>query len=229
MSIQKINHQFKTIKMNRFKIKNQIKIFHILSLAFIMLLAGCKDSEPEIKVEKVTIKGYGPNSRSGYDLRIRSIQLEAIIEPENASNQSVTWTSSDDRIASVNNDGMVYFESVGNVTIYANCRGVQGVANLMIFTQDLAAPENFTITNIGTSEKPELRISWDYMAGINYYEVYKTYQVESGGFTTKKIETEDTFIVDSDISLGKTYKYNARAFINEFEFSKYTKTIEINL
>lgn len=215
--------------MNRVKLKHKSLVFILFSFASIVLFTGCKEDEPEIKVEKVTIKGYGPNSRSGYNLRLRILHLEAIVTPEDATNRTITWSSSDDKIAEVDIDGTVYFQSVGNVTIYATCGGVQGVANLKIFTQDLAAPSGFTIINIGTYDEPKLKISWDYMSSANYYQVYKTYQVESGGFTTKTFKTEDTYMIDSDISLGKTYKYYVCAYINEFEFSKYTDQKEINL
>ena len=215
--------------MNIMKFKGKSLIFMLFSFTYIVLFTGCKEDEPEIMVEKVTIKGYGANFRIGYNLHMRMLHLEAIVTPEDATNQTITWSSSDDKIAEVDFDGTVYFQSVGNVTIYATCGGVQGVANLEIFTQDLAAPSGFTITNIGTYDEPKLKISWDYMFSANYYKVYKTYQVESGGSTTKTFKTEDTYMIDSDISLGKTYTYYVCAFINEFEFSKYTDRKEINL
>lgn len=52
-------------------------------------------------------------------LENRTLQLRAIVYPENAMNKEVRWTSSNTSIARVNNNGLVTFSSPGEVTIIA--------------------------------------------------------------------------------------------------------------
>jgi hypothetical protein len=48
-----------------------------------------------------------------------TVQLEATVLPDDASNSDITWTSSDDSIASVSSDGLVEALSSGEVTVTA--------------------------------------------------------------------------------------------------------------
>lgn len=50
-----------------------------------------------------------------------TVQLAAVVMPENTSDKAVTWTSSDDAIATVNADGVVTAIAAGTVTITATC------------------------------------------------------------------------------------------------------------
>ena len=54
----------------------------------------------------------------------QSTQLSAIILPENASDKSVTWSSSNSSIATVNSDGLVKAVGIGSATI--KCRANDG-------------------------------------------------------------------------------------------------------
>jgi len=53
------------------------------------------------------------------NLGAKSIQLRAIVYPENATNKEVKWTSSNTSIAKVNENGLVTLVSPGEVTIIA--------------------------------------------------------------------------------------------------------------
>lgn len=48
-----------------------------------------------------------------------AFQLEATITPDNANNKNVTWSSSDETVASVNKNGLVTAKSIGTTTITA--------------------------------------------------------------------------------------------------------------
>ncbi len=65
-----------------------------------------------ISLDKTTATGY-TNSQGG------AIMLDPIIEPGDASDQTVEWTSSDEDIATVSSIGLVTFLSNGEVTITA--------------------------------------------------------------------------------------------------------------
>ena len=62
-----------------------------------------------------------------------TIQLYAIVTPDNASDKTVTWTSSNSEIATVNESGLVSAVSVGDVTITAtNSAGQKASINLTV-------------------------------------------------------------------------------------------------
>ena len=46
-----------------------------------------------------------------------TVQLTATVKPNNASNQSITWSSDDDTIASVSDTGLITAKTAGTVTI----------------------------------------------------------------------------------------------------------------
>ena len=53
------------------------------------------------------------------NLAAKTIQLRAMVYPENALNKNVSWTSSNTQIARVNENGLVTFVKPGEVTIIA--------------------------------------------------------------------------------------------------------------
>ena len=48
-----------------------------------------------------------------------TLQLSAIVQPENAIDKSITWVSSDDKIATVSETGLITGVAEGDVTISA--------------------------------------------------------------------------------------------------------------
>ena len=73
-----------------------------------------------IAVSGISISNKPSNNRLGVG---ESVKLKATVTPSNATNQSVTWSSSNTGIATVGSDGTVTGKSAGNVTITAKCDG----------------------------------------------------------------------------------------------------------
>lgn len=80
-----------------------------------------------IDVETVTISPQNNNLKIG-DTR----QLNIEIEPDNATNQEVNWTSDDESVATVDGDGLVTAEGVGSATITATVDGVSDTATVNV-------------------------------------------------------------------------------------------------
>lgn len=80
-----------------------------------------------IDVETVTISPQNNNLKIG-DTR----QLNIEIEPDNATNQEVNWTSDDESVATVDRDGLVTAEGVGSATITATVDGVSDTATVNV-------------------------------------------------------------------------------------------------
>ena len=94
------------------------KLFYTIALLFAasIIFTSCgSDDEVTTPVTGVTLTGCDPDAPLYVgDTR----QLRAVIEPTNATNTAVTWTSSNNSVATVEN-GLVTARSVGNVTITA--------------------------------------------------------------------------------------------------------------
>ena len=74
-----------------------------------------------------------------------TLQLAAVVLPEDTTDQIVVWTSSDDAIAVVDETGLVTGVAAGNVTITAACGAVMG-------TYDLEVQEN--VEQVQTRDEP---------------------------------------------------------------------------
>lgn len=73
--------------------------------------------KPVINVTSLTLTGENQVEVG------KTIQLTATVRPNNATDKTVTWSSSNNQIATVNN-GVVKGEKEGTVTITARCNGV---------------------------------------------------------------------------------------------------------
>ena len=75
-----------------------------------------------IQVSKITITGYAKE----YMLPNETVKLDATVEPDNAADKSVIWTSSDETIATVDQNGNVNALKQGEVTIRVAANDASG-------------------------------------------------------------------------------------------------------
>lgn len=73
------------------------------------------------------VKSIGLNRTSARIYEGNTLQLKATVSPSNATIKSVTWNSSNDKIAYVDSKGMVYAVGVGKCTITAYAKDNSGV------------------------------------------------------------------------------------------------------
>jgi hypothetical protein len=74
-----------------------------------------------IQVSKISLAGEQTVSAG------KSILLEATVSPDNATDKTLTWSSSDESIATVSQDGKVTGKAMGTVTITATAKDGSGV------------------------------------------------------------------------------------------------------
>ena len=81
--------------------------------------AGDKTATCEVTVKPVLVSGITLDKTNVELLEGETITLKATVEPSNATDKTVTWSTSDASIATVDNNGVVKAIKVGKVTITA--------------------------------------------------------------------------------------------------------------
>lgn len=77
-----------------------------------------------------------------------SFELISIITPDNATNQSIVWNSSDNKVATVNENGLVTAVGEGTATITATTAdgGFTATCKVTVSASTLPIPQNHTVT-----------------------------------------------------------------------------------
>lgn len=80
----------------------------------------CRVTVSPVTVSEITLNETTLNLEKG-----EKFQLTATISPDDADSRTITWSSSDEYIATVTQDGLVKAEAVGTATITAECSGAE--------------------------------------------------------------------------------------------------------
>lgn len=89
--------------------------------------ATCTVTVSNIEVESVTL------NITEYTMKVdESLQLEATVSPDNATDRTVTWTSSDNAVATVDKTGKVMAMAPGEVTITAAAGTVSATCRITV-------------------------------------------------------------------------------------------------
>ena len=120
----------KISNMQRCKSYIQLTSQIITILLFIVMCCACSeesDLEPTlIEVTSITLSQTSVTLSSG-----ESVSLTATITPENATNKTITWSSSNTSVATVSN-GKVTAIAVGKATIKAEIGNVQAECSVTV-------------------------------------------------------------------------------------------------
>lgn len=132
----------------------------IIIMLGVMLLASCESSKNEyVPVEQIQL------NQTTLDLMTDdTFQLEAKILPENATDQSIKWVSSDNRLATVDQNGLVTSLMGGTCTIMA--KSPEGITSTCTITSTqryipieeiIVTPSEQTL-HVGYAFKVEVKI-----------------------------------------------------------------------
>ena len=93
--------------------------------------------------DPVHVTGVTLNRPTALMLVGHTLALEAAVEPAEAANQTVTWSTDDDRVATVNPAGGVTAVAIGTATITATADNGRFTATCVV---TVAAEPNITMT-----------------------------------------------------------------------------------
>ena len=89
-----------------------VRSISIIILSFITLLYSCEKDDPYIKVTEVSIdKGFLTMVESHTE------QLNAVVSPSGATNKNVKWTSSNESVVTVDENGLLTAHTKGEAII----------------------------------------------------------------------------------------------------------------
>ena len=120
-----------------------------------------------------------------------TLQLKAMVAPDNATDASVLWTTSDEGIATVNTSGKVTAESLGTATITATADGVSATCTVTV----IQPVTDVTLSSTSETMKPGDTVTLGAAVtpgGVTYKTVTWTSSdtsvatVDSGGKVTAK-------------------------------------------
>ena len=110
------------------KMKKRILSLAVACLTVLSLLlsaCGPAANDNTVKATGVSISGTGVNN-GALNLVIggRDIPLSATVRPSNATDKTVTWTSSDENVVTVSAEGLLHIVGEGTSTVTAKCGDV---------------------------------------------------------------------------------------------------------
>ena len=145
----------------------------------------------------VTVQAKGPTEipvssisldSSSLDLTIGdTYRLKATVSPSNATNKTVTWTSSNGTVASVDNDGNVKALKVGNATITAKSGSVSATCNITVKSKTAVIDGITYLYEDGVSE---VSVGPGSYGSLSYLDIPNTVVINSKTYNVTSIEKE---------------------------------------
>ena len=120
------------------------KLFLILSACMTVLMVSCVKEPPTIDVQSVTVT---PDEKT---LEIGgTVTLTAAVLPDDATDKTVVWASSDAQVASVTENGVVKALKAGTANITATSGSASGKAVITVVPVIGTAEASYTVGNEG--------------------------------------------------------------------------------
>ena len=159
-------------------------------------------TEENVAVTKVSLRKEGSIEVG------KSGTFQPVIEPENATNKALTWTSSDEKIATVDSNGVVTGIAPGKVTIKCTSKENSKLSASCEFTVKPASV-NAIQTYSGTMEN-SIGLKWEKSEGATGYTVYR-YNPSTKSYV-KLAAGNGTSYTDKKLKASTSYTYVVRAY-----------------
>ena len=120
------------------------KLFLILSACMTVLMVSCVKEPPKIDVQSVTVTPDAKTLEIG-----GTVTLTAAVLPDDATDKTVVWASSDAQVASVTENGVVKALKAGTANITATSGSASGKAVITVVPVIGTAEASYTVGNEG--------------------------------------------------------------------------------
>ncbi len=143
-------------------------------------------------------------------LKGEEIYLKPIINPSNATNQEVKWSSSDNTIAEVNEYGWILGKSYGTATITATSQG-SGVSSTYVIT---VVPDQVNINNLSSNKKGQLTVTYQKDKSVSGYEIVYATNQKFKNYKRKYVRKASISKVTlTGLKAGKKYYVKIRPYV----------------
>ena len=169
---------------------------------------------------KITVKRLDTVAVTGITLSVATAslivgntkQLTATVLPADATDSSVTWTSSSAAIATVSSSGLITAVSPGPATVTCTANdssGKSAVCTLTVIPKAVTAPKAVSIANT------KLKLAWTPVSDVTGYAVFRA--TSQTGYYHYIGKTAASNYTDSSLITGQTFYYKVKAYktVNE--------------
>jgi uncharacterized protein YjdB len=144
-------------------------------------------------------------------------QLSATVSPSNATNKSVTWASSNSKVATVSSGGKVTAKAVGTVTIIVKSKASSSKTAKSVITvkAKVKNPKKFKINSItvGKKKSKALTVKWTKQGSKKLTKVQLRYRVKgTSKWKTIAISPNAKSKKVKKLKVGKMYQFQIRGY-----------------
>lgn len=168
---------------------------------------GAFTAKAVITVKAVKVTGVTLNS-SKATLEIgKTKTLKATVKPTNATNQAVTWKTSDSKVAKVSSKGVVTAAGPGKTTITVTTKDGSFKKTCVITVK----PKTPTLTLSGKTKA--VTIKYKKVTGASGYQIYRA-KSKTGKYTlvTTRSQSKSASYTNTKLSRKTTYYYKIRSY-----------------
>lgn len=136
------------------------------------LQAQCTVNVPSVKITKITL-----NKSSAQIIKGKTFNIKTSITPVNAANKSLSYTSSNDKIASVDSNGVIRANNLGTVTIKVRAKDGSG----KIASMKVVVVPNGGLINISKQKYTPYRTNIANYIGVNFSKHMQNFAIQNVG------------------------------------------------
>lgn len=163
--------------------------------------SSVKSATTTVYTTKVTL------SQSAFKLtRTAKQQLEAELTPTN-SKQPIHWSTSNAKVATVTDKGLVHGVEIGTATITATSGSASASCRVTVI------PGRVTLNKVAKKKAGTIRVEWNKISSAEYYRVYRA--TSKNGTYEYIAHTSRLFYNDSKCKSGTRYYYKVRSCVKK--------------